>query len=204
MSRQLTCNEGIKMRTVIKLMILMAFIPALIVYGCGGGSSTTDGISSGITESGNTSLIQDDGTRTSGSTDGISFGLTVSGIASLVQKDRTETKGDISGTVDERLLASMQCSAGSKAVYIFRGHDASPDDIDINEPNPVQLAKVVYNNVSRQYRYSVHSLSEGIYTLAFTCQAGNDSPEYDDDIRFGGMKNVTITEGKEVISNLFL
>ena len=163
------------MRTVINLMFLISFIPAIVVYGCGRGSGTTDGISSGITKSGNASLVQDDGTK---------------------------TKGDIGGIVDQRLLASMQCSAGSKAVYIFKGHDAHPDDIDINDPNPVQSATVVYNNVSRQYRYSAHSLSEGNYTLAFTCQAGNDSPEYDDDIRFGGMKNVTITGGREVISHL--
>jgi hypothetical protein len=171
------CNEETKMRTVIKLMILISFIPAIFVYGCGGGSGSTDGISSGVTASGNTSLVQDDVMR---------------------------TKGDISGIVDEKLLASMQCAADIKSVYIFQGHDASPDDIDINDPNPVQSATVVYNNVSRQYRYSVHSLSEGNYTFAFTCQAGKDSPEYDDDIRFGGMKNVTITGGKEVISHLFI
>jgi hypothetical protein len=192
------------MRTVIKLIIFISFIPAIFVYGCGGGSGTTDGISSGVTESGNASLVQDAGTRTSGTTDGISSGITESSHASLVQDDGTRTKGDISGTVDGRLLASLQCSAGSKAVYIFRGHNESPDDIDINDPNPVQLAKVVYNNVSRQYRFSVHSLSEGNYTLAFTCQAGNDSPAYDDDISFGGMKNVTITGGREVISDLFI
>ena len=190
------------MRTVINLMILITCIPALFVYGCGGGSGTTDGISSGVTESGNTSLVQDDGMRTSGTSDGISSGVTASGIASPIQDNGTGRKGDISGTVDARLLASMQCSAGRKAVYIFQGHDASPDDIDINNPNPVQAATVVYNNVSRQYRYRIHSLSEGNYTLAFTCQASNDSPEYDDDIRFGGMKNVTITGGKEGISHL--
>lgn len=192
------------MRTVIQLMILVSFIPALVAYGCGGGGGTTDGISSGITESGKASLTQDNGTRTIGTTDGMSSGITESDIASVVQGDGTRTMEDISGTVDVRLLASMQCSAGSKAVYIFQGHDAFPDDIDIYDPNPVQLATVVYNNVSRQYKYSISSLPEGDYTLAFTCQANNDSPEYDDDIRFGGMKNVTIAGGKEVIGDLFI
>jgi hypothetical protein len=170
------CNEEITMRTGIQLMILLLLIPALFVYGCGGASGTPDGLSSGVT---------------------------VSGIASLVQDDGTRGKGDISGIVDDRLLASMQCS-GSKAVYIFQGHDASPDDIDIHDPNPVQLATVVYDRASRRYRYSVQSLAEGNYTLAFTCQAGDDSPSYDDDIRFGGMKNVTITGSKEVIGHLFI
>lgn len=165
------------MTTVIKLIIIMSCILAIYIYGCGGGSGAADSISSGGA---------------------------IAGIASLIQDDVTMTKGDISGIVDQRLLASMQCAAGIKEVYIFQGHDTSPDDIDINDPNPVQSATVVYNNVSQQYRYSAHSLSEGSYTLAFTCQAGNDSPEYDDDIKFGGMQNVTITGGKEAISHLFM
>jgi len=192
------------MRTLIHLMTLISIIPAICVYGCGGGSGSVDGISSGITQSGNASLVQDAGSGTSQTADGLSSGVTQSDIASMVRDDGGRTQGDLSGIVDARLLASLQCSAGSKAVYIFQGHDVSPDDIDMNDPNPVQSVAVVYNNASRQYRYSVHSLPEGNYTLAFTCQAGNDSPVYDDDIRFGGAINVTIPGGKEVVRHLFI
>ena len=164
------------MRTAIELIILIAIIPATFLYGCGGSSGTTDGLSTGVS---------------------------LSAIASLINEDSKVRKGNITGIVDARLLADMHCT-GSKAVYIFRGHDTSPDDIDKSDPNPVKSASVEYDSVSGRYRYNAYSLTEDRYTLALTCQADRDSPVQDDDIKFGGVKNVTVSGGSDIIAHLFM
>ena len=164
------------MRTVMKLMILISIIPIIFLSGCGKNSSTAEGISSSVS---------------------------LSGIASLVKEDGSIKKGNITGIIDERLLASMQCNS-SKTVYIFQGHNVPPDDIDTSDPNPVQSIRVVFDSVSRRYGYSAYSLTEGDYTIAFTCQADRDSPLHDDYISFGGMKNVTVSGGKDIIGHLFI
>ena len=165
-----------KMRTVIKLMLLIFVVLTIFLSGCGSDPGTTVSASSSAY---------------------------LSSIASMLKEDGTIKKGSITGIVDSRLLTYMKCT-GNKAVYIFQGHDASPDDIDKNDPNPVTSASVVYDSVSRRYRYSAYSLSEGGYTLAFTCQADKDSPLQDDNIKFGGMKNVTVSGGKDIIGHLFI
>ena len=164
------------MRTVIKLMILILIIPIIFLSGCGKSSSTADGISNSVF---------------------------LSGVASLVAEEESIQKGNITGIIDEKLLEYMQCNS-SKTVYIFQGHNISPDDIDTSDPNPVKSIRVVFDSVSRRYRYSAYSLTEGDYTIAFTCQADRDAPLQNDDISFGGMKNVTVSGGKDIIGHLFI
>lgn len=173
--RRTVSVQEILMKTVIKLMAVISLFPALLLSGCGEGSGSPDGVSSAVALPGSVSLVEDDAV----------------------------TQGTVTGIVDARLIASMECTGG-KAVYVFEGHDVSPDDIDRNEPNPVKSAPVAYDSVSRKYRYTVAPLSEGNYTLAFTCQADMDSPLEDDDIRFGGMKNIALSGGEEVIGHLFM
>ena len=164
------------MRTVIKLMILILIFPIIFLSGCGKNSSTADSISGSVS---------------------------LSGIASLAKEDGSIKKGNITGIIDERLIAYMQCNS-SKTVYIFQGHNVPPDDIDKSDPNPVQSIRVVFDSVSRRYGYSAYSLTEGDYTIAFTCQADKDAPLEDDYISFGGMKNVTVSGGKDIIGHLFI
>jgi hypothetical protein len=164
------------MKTSIELIILIAIIPATFLSGCGGNSGTTDGLSTGVS---------------------------LSDVASLIKEDSKVRKGNITGVVDSRLLASMHCT-GSKAVYIFLGHDTPPDDIDKSDPNPVKSVNVEYDSISGRYRYNAYSLTEDRYSLALTCQADRDSPVQDDDIRFGGMKNVTVSGGRDIIAHLFI
>lgn len=62
-------------------------------------------------------------------------------------------------------------------VYVFAGSDVTPDDID-GVDDPVATADVAQND-SGDYVYRT-VLAPGDYTVAFTCQAGNDNPEVDE------------------------
>jgi hypothetical protein len=112
--------------------------------------------------------------------------------------------GTLGGTVAPETLAAMDnaCDADAEdldvgnVVYVFAGSDVVPDDIDGIDPDPVATAAVEPNG-DGDYVYKV-VLSPGDYTVAFTCQAGNDDPEVDetgtpDEIAFIDPTNVPIT-----------
>ena len=63
-------------------------------------------------------------------------------------------------------------------MYIFAGSNVTPDDIDGAAADPVATAPVE-QNATGDYVYRT-LLPAGIYTVAFTCHAGNDDPEVDD------------------------
>lgn len=116
--------------------------------------------------------------------------------------------GHIAGTVDESLLDETAdgCSdddpSTGNAVYVFEGSDVVPDDIDgVDGPDaePITVATVKYDADSGEYRYFAAFLLEGPYTVAFTCQADQDSPpvpeesnDGDDTIVFVAPANVTV------------
>jgi len=112
--------------------------------------------------------------------------------------------GTLGGTVAPETLAAMDndCAADDEdldvgnVVYVFAGSDVVPDDIDGIDPDPVATAAVEPNG-DGDYVYKI-VLSPGDYTVAFTCQAGNDDPEVDetgtpDEIGFIDPTNVPIT-----------
>jgi hypothetical protein len=92
------------------------------------------------------------------------------------------------GTIDD---ADNDCHADDvdamdpdvgNVVYLFEGLDVEPYDIDEPMGNiPVATISAVAD--SDGYAYST-TLGEGLYTVAFTCQASNDMPETDDTIQF--------------------
>lgn len=99
--------------------------------------------------------------------------------------------GHIAGTVDENLY----CEGEGNAVYVFDGHDADPIDINTGrDDNPVTTANVSYDG--SDYSFSVGFLTEGDYTLAFTCDAGMDDPEEEDDLNFSATLNTAVTAGE--------
>lgn len=125
--------------------------------------------------------------------------------------------GRLSGMVTMSLITPAtpenQCDADSpaqnpdtgNAVYVFAGFDAIPDDIDgldeADDPNADPVATIdVAQGGSADYRYST-IISPGDYTVAFTCQAGLDDPDFDDEILFSNTINVTITNGEETIAD---
>ena len=99
--------------------------------------------------------------------------------------------GHIAGTVDE----SLYCEGESNAVYVFEGHDATPIDVNTNrDDNPVTTAMVDFDDGA--YRFTVGFLTEGDYTLAFTCDAADDDPEADDTLDFSATLNTDVTPGE--------
>jgi hypothetical protein len=74
-------------------------------------------------------------------------------------------------------------------VYVFAGNGVTPDDIDGAAPEPIATANVA-ENTAGQYAYRV-LLEPGDYTVAFTCQAGNDDPDVDESGTAHELKFVT-------------
>lgn len=103
----------------------------------------------------------------------------------------------ISGTIDLAVVtgACSNVDAFAGAVYIFTGHDITPDDIDINSPNPIATATAKPNADATAYEYTAAFLLAGNYTVAYTC--GSDGAESDDAITFYATKyNVTLGENE--------
>jgi hypothetical protein len=88
--------------------------------------------------------------------------------------------------------------------YVYAGLNVVPDDIDGKSPDPVATAPAT-PAANGDYVYRV-VLAPGDYTVAFTCQAGNDDPEADEtgtanEIKFVGSVNKTVTAATEAIAN---
>lgn len=89
--------------------------------------------------------------------------------------------GTIAGTVDTNLLPPIDASCTSDAntgegnvVYVYAGSNIAPDDADGNAPDPLSTADVSLNLESGQQEYMATFLAPGDYTVAFTCQGGDD------------------------------
>ena len=67
-----------------------------------------------------------------------------------------------------------------KVVYVFEG-SVTPDDVD-GTGDPVATVEAT-RNAAGDYVYRT-LLQPGTYTVVFSCEAGNDEPEADDDITF--------------------
>jgi hypothetical protein len=65
-------------------------------------------------------------------------------------------------------------------VYVFEG-DVDPNDIDGTDDAVATVE--AERNTAGDYEYRT-LLEPGAYTVVFTCEAGNDDPEADDDIEF--------------------
>lgn len=109
--------------------------------------------------------------------------------------------GSISGTVEPGLVNAQTCTGGN-AVYVFKGHNVTPDDVDGLDPDPVTSAPVKFITATQLYIYKAAFLESGNYTAAFTCQARDDK-ETDDPVDFAGTANVTVSEGSEAILNFY-
>jgi hypothetical protein len=104
--------------------------------------------------------------------------------------------GRIEGAVAPGLFgAGQNCNYDAtldsgNAVYAYEdvvsveGFVSVPDDIDGDSGDPYATAVVKFDADANEYRYAFEFMSVGGYTLAFTCQAANDSPDDDDTIDF--------------------
>ena len=115
--------------------------------------------------------------------------------------------GHIRGKVDGSLLVAGSCSDMQadtyNAVYVFKGHDVTPDDISNRpiDPDPITTAKIAWDEATMSYVYEAGFLPAGNYTIALTCNADKeDLRQYQDDLKFFGIKNVVV----KVNDTLFL
>jgi hypothetical protein len=85
-------------------------------------------------------------------------------------------------------------------VYVFEGN-VTPDDVDGTD-DPVATVEATPNEAG-DYVYRT-LLEPGTYTVVFSCEAGNDDPEADDDITFldpVGSTNPVASQGNTTIVN---
>lgn len=105
--------------------------------------------------------------------------------------------GALTGTVDPALLTDSTCTAdpvtgAGAAVYVYENADVVPDDADGIDPEPLTSARLTPVE-GGSFTYEVGFLLAGDYTVAVTCQAGDDEATADDDITFAAAANVAIT-----------
>lgn len=110
--------------------------------------------------------------------------------------------GSIAGMVDGSLISTCaDSSVDSGAVYVYSGADATPADVQGAESDPLASALVSVGD-GGEYQYEVGFLSEGSYTLAYTCDAGQDDPATADVLNFAGTANAEVTANTETVLNL--
>jgi hypothetical protein len=107
--------------------------------------------------------------------------------------------GAIGGAVAATIVESSDCRQARAvttgvAVYVFKGSDVTPADYD-GQSNLIDAANVEFDTASGEYRYELHFLPAGAYTLALTCEADADDPSGDDAVTFVDSGNVTVNAG---------
>lgn len=110
--------------------------------------------------------------------------------------------GSISGDVDVQLFSATGCDTSSetgRVMYVFSGHDVSPDDLDGQDAEP--LSSALIRAASNQADYVVAALPPGDFTLAASCNANLDDPTTDDPLNFVTQGNVTLTAGSNATLN---
>lgn len=112
--------------------------------------------------------------------------------------------GTVAGTVGNAFLQDASCpnanpALNSNVVYVYAGTAITPDDIAGSGAPPVTTARVV--NTNGTWGYTAAFLTQGSYTLAFTCQGANDNPETNDTVVFLGARTVSVTAGSTTLSN---
>lgn len=109
----------------------------------------------------------------------------------------------LQGTIDATSLVSAECTDASLhagAVYLYSGHDITPDDIDGTQPDPIATAEVEFNTDTSDYEYTLAFLKAGNYTLSYTC--GDDDADSNDTLSFVATQNVTLAEDETQTLNL--
>ena len=104
--------------------------------------------------------------------------------------------GHIRGTVN---LGDYNCSEEGNAVYVYDGRDAELFDLNDqrdDSENPLTTANVQLNPETGDYEFSVGFLTEGDYTVAFTCDADLDDPEVENTLVFKDSQTATVKAGE--------
>lgn len=115
--------------------------------------------------------------------------------------------GSITGLVDYSNINSIRisddaqenCAEGYEgSVYVYEGADAELSDLNVTneEGNPLMVVPVELDDESGLYSYKAAFLTEGDYTVAYSCQV-DDNEQDDDTLEFDGKQTVTVEAGVE-------
>ena len=118
----------------------------------------------------------------------------------VLRSVRTEDAGQISGTVTISCPGSSSLVTGG-AVYLFRGEDVTPDDVDRTGVEPFATTAVT-NPVGGTGGYTLRFIPEGDYTVAATCRGNEEDPADNDELDFRGADSVQLDEAESLQLNL--
>jgi len=123
----------------------------------------------------------------------------------VMRAARPASTGTVTGLIATSAVESTACQAGRTAgegvaVYAFRGTGATPADF-VGQDNLIESDDVAFDAAASAYRYELHFLPAGDYTLALTCQADADDPSDDDVVDFEDTLNVSVTADGTVQAN---
>ncbi|WP_168203121.1 DUF4382 domain-containing protein [Marinobacter fonticola] len=109
--------------------------------------------------------------------------------------------GAITGTVDESTVIAVECAdvqdyAG--LVYVYQGADVAPDDLG-SGTEPVVAVPVTDEDDPGTYRYQASLISEGNYTVSYSCDI--DDNETDEDLAFIDSESVRVEAGDQAEIN---
>ncbi len=122
-----------------------------------------------------------------------------------VRAARPSETGTVTGVVSTAIVEGIACAQGRPfgtgvAVYAFSGTGATLNDY-VGQTNLVAADDVEPDSGSGAYRYELHFLPAGSYTLALTCEADEDDPATDDAVTFTSSGNVTVPSSGTVQRN---
>ena len=114
----------------------------------------------------------------------------------VVRALRPSDGGTATGLVAATIVEGTACRQGRSlgdgvAVYAFSGSGVTPADY-VGQSNLIAADDVEPDAASGEYRYELHFLPAGSYTLALTCEADEDDPATDDAVVFTSSFNVSV------------
>lgn len=116
----------------------------------------------------------------------------------LVNNDEV---GSIAGTVDESTVIAVECDNAQDyagLVYVYSGTDVEPDDLG-SGTEPVVAVPVTDEGDPGTYRYEASLLSEGNYTVSYSCDV--DDNEADEILEFLDPESVEVDAGEQAEVN---
>ncbi len=117
-----------------------------------------------------------------------------------------QSSSTIRGTVSTTFADHDDCAIDQntkRAVYLFKDHNSTPQDIIFSNSTPLASADVSLNSGSNTYHYTLGFIPHGDYTISFTCLAQLDTSEDQDnsELNFLGTANLSVT-GSTFIHNI--
>ncbi|MBZ2170410.1 DUF4382 domain-containing protein [Marinobacter sp. F4216] len=108
--------------------------------------------------------------------------------------------GSISGLVDYGTILQEPggCSEDYEgAVYVYQGADIAPTDLNVNleDSGPLMTIPVSNPNQNSLYEYTAAFLTEGQYTVSYSCQLDDNGTT--EELEFLGTQTVTVVANTE-------